>query len=115
MRSAVLALLFAILLVAIANLPAAPGVIGKAGSGSSRDHEYKERNACQMDRIGFRLNAQEQGWTVKEEAEADYLKEPSVQNLAKWMGAEIAEDNTLTFPKEMNEFNLLPRTNREVE
>ncbi len=115
MKNAILALLVAILLVAAANLFAALGLFGAKGGAEPSDHEYKALNAIQMDRVGFLLIAKEQGWSVSEEAEEAYLQDPTLQNLAKWLGLEIAEDDTLTFPGDMNKFNLLPRTIREVE
>ncbi len=115
MKTTILALLAAILLIAIANLLAALGLFGSAGGTKGAGHEYKALNAIQMDRIGFLLVAKEQGWAVSEEAEEAYMQEPTLQNLAKWLGLEISEEGTLTFPQEMNKFNLLPRTILEVE
>ncbi len=116
MKNTILALLAVILLVAIANLLAALGLAGgRSGGDKAPRYEYKALNAMQMDRVGFLLTAKEQGWAVSEEGEEAYMKDPTLQNLAKWLGLEISEENTITFPKEMNKFNLLPRTISEVE
>lgn len=96
MKNTILALLVVILLVAVANLLAALGIFGGSGaaSGSSAGHEYKVLNALQMDDLGFRTIAEEEG-------------------------IEVGEDGQINFPKEMVDkiakVNLLPRTILEVE
>ncbi len=93
MKYLILFLLVTILLVVSANLLVGLGVIGAGGSDSA-SYEYKALNGAQMDNIGFRAVAKEEGIPVTEEGE-------------------------ITFPKEMVEkiakVNLLPREIQEVE
>lgn len=93
MKNTVIALLVAIFLVSLANLLAALGFIGGGGSGSS-GHEYRVLNPTQMDDIGFRAVAKEEGLDVAESGEIKFPKE-IVEKIAK--------------------VNLLPRTILEVE
>jgi len=115
MKNTILALLVTLLLVAIVNLLASLGLLGGIGGGGSSAHEYKVLNGLQMDNIGFRAVAKEQGLAISDEAEAAYLADPTYENLAKWLGLEISKEDTITFPQEMNKINMLPRTILEVE
>lgn len=94
MKNTVIALLVAILLVAIVNLLASLGLLGGVAGGSSDSHEYQVLNAQQMDSIGFRAIAEEEGIEVSEEGEINFPKE-MVDKIAK--------------------INMLPRTLLEVE
>ncbi len=95
MKNAFVALLATTLVLVAANL--AVSVLLFVGSGakkSSQGHEYKSLNAIQMDDIGFRLIAAEEG-------------------------IEVGEDGEINFPQELAEkiakANLMPRTILEVE
>lgn len=99
MKNTVLALLALILIVALVNLLVAFGLVGGApgsggGSGKGGNYEYKALNAQQMDAIGFKA-------------------------IAKDEGLEITEEGEINFPKEMvdkiSKNNMLPRTITEVE
>ena len=102
MKNTILLLLVTILLLVIANLLTGLGVLGGKSTGaeamvptgSSRVFEYKALVAEQMDEIGFRAVAAEEGIPVSEKGE-------------------------IKFPKEMidkiSKVNLLPRTIVEVE
>ena len=95
MKNTVIALLVAIFLVTIVNLLVSLGLVGSAGGGSAdAGHEYQVLNALQMDNIGFRAIAAEEGIAVTEEGEINFPKE-MVEKIAK--------------------VNLLPRTILEVE
>lgn len=91
MKNLIIALLVAILAVALANLLVGLGVIGAKAADS---YEYQVLNAQQMDNIGFR-------------------------SVAKEEGIEVTEKGEITFPKEMVDkiakVNLLARTIHEVE
>lgn len=93
MKNTVIALLVLILIVATVNLLAGLGVLGGAG-GAGGSFEYKALNAQQMDAVGFRAVAEEEG-------------------------IEISDSGEINFPKEMVEkiakVNMLPRTILEVE
>lgn len=94
MKNAIIALLVAIFLVCTANLLVSLGLIGGTGGSTGGGHEYKVLNAQQMDNIGFRAVAAEEG-------------------------IEVTEEGEINFPKEMvdkiSKVNLLPRTILEVE
>ncbi len=94
MKNAVLPLVAVILLVAVANLLVSLGLVRPGGGKAATDHEYKALSASQMDNIGFRLVAKEEG-------------------------IEVSESGEITFPKEKAEkilnVNLVPRTIHEVE
>jgi hypothetical protein len=94
MKNTILALLVSIFLVVLVNLLVGLGVIGKIGGGSGSEHEYQVLSAQQMDNIGFRSVAAEEG-------------------------IEVTESGEINFPKEMvdkiSKVNLLPRTILEVE
>jgi len=95
MKNTVLALLAAILVIALVNLLANLGVIGSSGgSHAGVDFEYKALNAAQMDSVGFRAVAEEEGLEISEEGEI---------NFPRAMAGKIAK------------INLLPRTIREIE
>lgn len=95
MKNTVIALLVATLLVSIVNLLTSLGLIGGTGSAGSGDSfEYQALNAQQMDAIGFRAIAEEEGIEVTEEGEINFPKE-MVDKIAK--------------------VNMLPRTIHEVE
>ena len=97
MKNTILALLVTILLVAIVNLLASLGLLGGSSGGGSSDatvYEYKAMNAQQMDAIGFKSVAEEEGLEISEEGEINFPKEV-VDKIAK--------------------VSLLPRTITEVE
>lgn len=94
MKNTILALLVSILLVVLVNLLVGLGIIGKVGGGGGSDHEYRVLSAQQMDNIGFRSVAAEEGIEVTESGEINFPKE-MVDKIAK--------------------VNLLPRTILEVE
>ncbi len=85
MKNTIIALLSTILLVAIANLLVGLGVIGVIGAttfSSGAAYEYQVLNAQQMDSIGFRAVAAEEGIAVTEEGEINFPKE-MVDKIAK--------------------------------
>jgi len=100
MKNTILALLALILVLVIVNLLATFGIFGGGsqgvshGGGSGGSYEYKALAALQMDDIGFRAIAEEEG-------------------------IEVSEDGEINFPQEMVDkiakFNMLPRTITEVE
>lgn len=96
MKNTVIALLVLILLIAIVNLVASFGLIGSSTPAASdgEAYEYKVMNAQQMDSIGFKAVAAEEGIEVSEEGEINFPKE-KVDKIAK--------------------VNMLPRTIQEVE
>ena len=95
MKNTVIALLVAILVIALVNLCASMGLIGGSGAAASgASFEYKALNAQQMDAMGFRAVAEEEGIDVSEEGEINFPKE-MVEKIAK--------------------VNMLPRTITEVE
>lgn len=95
MKNTVIALLVLILVVAVVNLLAGFGLFGSSsGSGGGGSFEYKALNAQQMDAIGFRAIADEEGLDVGENGEINFPKE-MVDKIAK--------------------VNMLPRTITEVE
>jgi hypothetical protein len=96
MKNTILALLVSILLVVLVNLLVGLGIIGKngGGGGDGSEHEYQVLSAQQMDNIGFRAVAAEEGIEVTESGEINFPKE-MVDKIAK--------------------VNLLPRTILEVE
>jgi len=84
MKNTIIALLVTILLVALANLLVGLGVFNLSASGSKGGaaHEYQVLNAQQMDAIGFRAVAAEEGIDVSEEGEINFPKE-MVDKIAK--------------------------------
>jgi len=96
MKNTLLVLLAVILVVSIVNLFAAFGILGSGATsgGAGGTYEYKALSALQMDDIGFRAIAEEEG-------------------------IEVSEDGEINFPQEMVDkiakFNMLPRTIMEVE
>jgi hypothetical protein len=94
MKTTLLTLLTAILFVSIANLLVSAGLFDRGGGEKIADHDYKLLGPAQMDDIGFRSVATEEGIA-------------------------IGEDGKITFPKEkvdkIAKVNLLPRTILEVE
>ena len=94
MKTTLLTLLTAILFVSIANLLVSIGLFKGGARESAAAHEYKVLGPEQMDDIGFRSVAAEEGIA-------------------------IGEDGKITFPKDKVEkiakVNLLPRTILEVE
>ena len=96
MKNTVIALLVAILLVAVVTLLSTLGIIGGGGGAAAAgaNFEYKALNAQQMDALGFRAVAEEEGIEVSEEGEINFPKE-MVDKIAK--------------------VNMLPRTIIEVE
>ena len=97
MKNTIVALCSAILLVVIANLLVGLGVFNLTATeetSPSAGYEYKVLNGQQMDAIGFRAVAAEEGIEVSEEGEINFPKE-MVDKIAK--------------------FSILPRTITEVE
>lgn len=94
MKTTILTLLAAILFVSIANLLVSLGLFGGGGAAKAAGHEYKALTPEQMDDIGFRSVATEEGIA-------------------------IGEDGQITFPKDkvgkIAKVNLLPRTILEIE
>lgn len=84
MKNTIIALLATILLVVLANLLVGLGVINTTGkaAGTGSEHEYKALNAEQMDSIGFRAVAAEEGIEVTEGGEINFPKE-MVDKIAK--------------------------------
>jgi len=92
MKNIVIALLVSILVIAVVNLLVS--ILSGGASASSATYEYKALNAQQMDALGFRAVADEEGIDVSEEGEINFPKE-MVDKIAK--------------------VNMLPRTIIEVE
>jgi hypothetical protein len=94
MKTTLFTLLTAILVVSLANLIVSLGLFDGKGAKTAAGHEYKLLSPEQMDDLGFRSVATEEGIA-------------------------IGEDGKITFPKEKVEkiakVNLLPRTILEVE
>lgn len=84
MKNTIIALLVTILLVVLANLFVGLGVfkIAPSGGAGGASHEYQVLNAQQMDAIGFRAVAAEEGIEVSEEGEINFPKE-MVDKIAK--------------------------------
>lgn len=93
MKNTIIALLFITLLLCLANLLATLGFLGGV-TGGSVSYEYQALNAQQMDVIGFRTVADEEGLEVSEEGEINFPQE-MVDKIAK--------------------VNLLPKTIQAVE
>lgn len=95
MKNAIIALLVTTLLVSLVNLLASLGLLGGvAGGGAGGSYEYKALNAQQMDAIGFRAVAEEEGLEISDEGEINFPQE-MVDKIAK--------------------INMLPKTIHEVE
>ncbi|HQZ27434.1 MAG: hypothetical protein KBF76_17160 [Verrucomicrobiales bacterium] len=95
MKNTIIPLLAIILIVTIVGLLASLGVISSGSSANAKTpYEYKALNAQQMDAIGFRSIAAEEGIPVTEEGEINFPKE-------------MAE--------KLSKVNVLPRTIVEVE
>ena len=98
MKNAIFSLLGFIILIGILNLLTNFGLLGSGGKGAmpggTADFEYQTLSSQQMDSIGFRAIAGEEG-------------------------IEISENGEINFPKEMVDkiakSNMLPRTIVEVE
>lgn len=84
MKNTIIALLTTILLITIANLLVGLGVFNTATSSTADDvvYEYQVLNAQQMDNVGFRAVAAEEGIEVTEEGEINFPKE-MVDRIAK--------------------------------
>ena len=93
MKSTVISLLVAILVIGLANLAAALGIF----SSGAPDYEYMVQNAAQMDNRGFRSIALEDG------------KEPDEEGLIRLSREDIQKDERAW------RVNLIPRTVMEVE
>ena len=93
MKNTVLALLSVIVLLGILNLLSNFGIFGSS-VGGAENYDYQTLSSQQMDSLGFRAIAEEEG-------------------------LEIADDGEINFPKEMvnkiAKFNMLSRTIMEVE
>ncbi len=94
MKITLFTLLFSTFLVVVAHLFIGLGVIGKIENRSGGVLEYQVLSAQQMDNIGFRAVAADEGISVTEEGEINFPKE-MVEKISK--------------------VNLLPRTLLEVE
>ena len=97
MKNTVLTLLGIITLIGLLNLLANFGLFGSGGgavAGSAGEYDYRALSPQQMDSLGFRAIAEEEG-------------------------LEISENGEIYFPKEMVDkiakSNMLPRTIIEVE
>ena len=76
MKNAIFILLITNLLVAIATFLAATGLFGGSGSSHSATvYDYKALNAEQMDNVGFRAVAAEEGIEVSESGEINFPQE----------------------------------------
>lgn len=84
MKNTIIALLTTILLVVLANLLVGLGVFQTAAPDTADAvvYEYQVLNAQQMDNIGFRAVAEEEGIEVSEEGEINFPKE-MVDKIAK--------------------------------
>lgn len=85
MKNTIIALLTTILLVVLANLLIGLGIFDAAdrsGAGAGAAYEYKVLNGQQMDAIGFRAVAAEEGIEVTEAGEINFPKE-MVDKIAK--------------------------------
>lgn len=94
MKNTIIALLVTTLLVSLVNLLASLGLLGSVAGGAGGGYEYKALNAQQMDAIGFRAIAEEEGLDISEEGEINFPQE-MVDKIAK--------------------INMLPKTIHEVE
>jgi len=100
MKNTVLALLTVIILIGLLNLLSGFGLLGSGGgsiggrSGQATKYEYQALSPQQMDSLGFRAIAEEEGLEISEEGEINFPKE-IVDKIAK--------------------SNMLPRTITEVE
>ena len=86
MKNTIVALCSTILLVVIANLLVGLGVFNRNATDEispSSEYEYKVLNGQQMDAIGFRAVAAEEGVAVTEEGEINFPKE-MVDKIAKF-------------------------------
>lgn len=92
MKNTFLALLGITLIITLLNLLASLGLLGTGGG--SVEYEYKALNGAQMDSIGFRSIAEEEGIEISEEGEIQFPNEMADQLLKP---------------------NLLPREIMEVE
>lgn len=94
MKNTVIGLLVTTLLVSLVNLLASLGLLGSVAPSSGSSYEYQALNSQQMDAIGFRAIAEEEG-------------------------IEISDDGEINFPQEMIEkiakVNMLPKTISVVE
>lgn len=81
MKNTFIALLVTILLVSVVNLLGTLGLLGGA-TGGAGSYEYQALNAQQMDAIGFRAIAEEEGLEVSEEGEINFPQE-MVDKIAK--------------------------------
>ncbi len=98
MKNTVFSLLGFIILIGLLNLLTNFGLFGSGGGGAmpggAADFDYRALSPQQMDSIGFRAIAEEEG-------------------------LEISENGEINFPKEMVDkiakSNMLPRTIKEVE
>jgi hypothetical protein len=84
MKNTIVALLVTILFAVLANLFVGLGVFNPAPSSGEAGaaHEYQVLNGQQMDAIGFRAVAAEEGIDVSEEGEINFPKE-MVDKIAK--------------------------------
>ncbi|MEM6915295.1 MAG: hypothetical protein AAF491_01920 [Verrucomicrobiota bacterium] len=95
MKNTVIALLVTTLVVSLVNLLASLGFLGGVVTGGGEpSYQYKALNSQQMDAIGFRAIAEEEGLEISEEGEINFPQE---------MIGKIAK------------INMLPRTITEVE
>lgn len=76
MKSTFLTLIGLTLVVSLLGLLASLGLFGTGGfSGSSGAYEYKALSGQQMDAIGFRAVAEEEGIEISEEGEIQFPQE----------------------------------------
>ncbi len=78
MKSGPLLLLAAVLVVAVLNLLASLGVLGSGGSSEEGDWEYKVMSATEMDEVGYKAVAADEGIEADEEGKMTLPREKVV-------------------------------------
>lgn len=83
MKTAIYSLLGGILLLVLVNVSIGVLLLGRSGGGERpRDYEYKSMSSAEMDAIGFRAIAREEGVEEGEKGEFTFSKE-AAPKLAK--------------------------------
>ncbi len=114
MKPAHLAILLAVLVLGIANLLAALGVIGGGGSDSSGggDWEYRIVTPQEMDSVGFKAVAAEVGVEPDEEGKMKLPPEKLQKDvLLKTTLAELAKENWELSSVSLNGLYIFRRAN----
>jgi len=100
MKSTILTLLGITLILCLLNLLAVFGLFGP-GLGGAPAYEYKALTGQQMDSIGFRAIAEEEGLEISEEGEINFPKEVAgkllKQNLVPREIMEVERDGDWEF------------------